>query len=252
MLKIDQYTMTARVFPAAIVGSPIPLVIHTWFPFDVDGLAKLSVTTAVAVAVSFALSQAARELGKREEARLLGDWGAWPSTSILRHSDQTFDLLTKMRYHRRLVKLGAVERMPTSDEEAADPVAADKIYSSAAVWLRTKTRDTKKFPLIFSENINYGFRRNLLGCKALGVTIASTVCVGDLIALYFGRSSGVAGLESAFVLAFLLSFATSKSVSNVALDYAKRLIEAIDQLNTQKASAPRVRKKKAVDESVIV
>jgi hypothetical protein len=247
LVKIDQYTMTARVLPAAIVGSPIPLLIHNWLPFAFDGVAKLSATTAIALAVCFVLSQVARELGKREEKSLLAKWGALPSTSILRHRDSTFDPLTKARYHKRLVELGAVERMPTPEDESTDPEASDGIYSSAASWLRTKTRDTKKFPLIFSENMNYGFRRNLLGCKLLGVSLAMAVCVGDLIALYFGKSPGIAAMESFLVLAFLLFFVTSNSVTTVAWEYAKRLVEAIDQIESRKANVPRSRNKKTVE-----
>ena len=39
------------------------------------------------------------------------------------------------------------------------------------VWLRQNTRDTKKFPILFTENVTYGFRRNLLGVKWLALVL---------------------------------------------------------------------------------
>ena len=35
-----------------------------------------------------------------------------------------------------------------------------------------KRRDLKPFPLVFKELTNYGFRRNLYGCRPSGILIA--------------------------------------------------------------------------------
>jgi hypothetical protein len=244
--------MTARIVPAAIITSPIPVAIYGWFPFAIDGFAKFSIAASSAFAVGFALSQAVRELGNRAEDRLLQKWGGWPSTLILRHGDQTIDAATKVVYHRRLVEMGAVDHMPTQDEEGADPAAADAAYAAAANWLRTKTRDTKKFSLVFSENINYGFRRNLLGCKLAGIALATIVGCADSVALYHGKSAGLAGIECLVVLIYLVAFVTPSSVRAVAFDYAKRLVETINAMEAQKSAAPRPRKKKVVGDPSLV
>jgi hypothetical protein len=67
--------------------------------------------------------------------------------------------------------------MPDRDQESTDPAAADQAYSSASRWLLTQTRDTKKFYILFQENMSYGFRRNLLGLKGLAVAI----CLGGAV-----------------------------------------------------------------------
>ena len=38
--------------------------------------------------------------------------------------------------------------------------------------LREATRDTSRFPLVFAENANYGFRRNLWGLRPIGTGVA--------------------------------------------------------------------------------
>jgi hypothetical protein len=45
------------------------------------------------------------------------------------------------------------------------------------------TRDAKKFPLLFDENVGYGFRRNLFGLKRPALTLNAMVvaiCAGLL------------------------------------------------------------------------
>jgi hypothetical protein len=54
---------------------------------------------------------------------------------------------------------------PTAEQEADDQAAADTFYEACGTWLRANTRDAKKFPLLFGENVGYGFRRNLFGLK---------------------------------------------------------------------------------------
>ena len=53
----------------------------------------------------------------------------------------------------------------------ANPTDADQYYISAINYLREKTRDSEKYPLILKENMNYGFSRNLLAFKSTAITI---------------------------------------------------------------------------------
>ena len=134
---------------------------------------------------AYALSHVARDAGKRLEGRLLAEWGGWPSTAVLEHRNSTFDEVTKSRFHKRLVELGAVEAMPTPAEEIADPGKADARYSAAATWLRSKTRDAKKFPLVFEENINYNYSATCL--EASGTASARPAWGSRPMLLRFGR-----------------------------------------------------------------
>ena len=139
--------------PAAVAALPVVVSVYVWAPFDLS-VAKGAFATTVFAAIAFSLSQFTRDLGNQLEDRLLTAWGGWPSIAVFRHRDNTFDKELKARFHMRLVDLGAVERMPSVADEAADPVAADATYSAACTWLRIRTRDTKRFSLIFEENIN--------------------------------------------------------------------------------------------------
>jgi hypothetical protein len=80
--------------------------------------------------------------------------------------------------------------LPTAEEERADPEGADRAYESVTAWLRTQTRDTKTFSILFRENISYGFRRNLWGLKPLGVTIALLAASASTAFMLYRYSSG--------------------------------------------------------------
>lgn len=73
------------------------------------------------------------------------------------------------------------DRLPTQAEELADPGAVDERYDDSVARLRGLTRNNRKFRLLFSENINYGLRRNLLGLKPIGVAVACGTLMTGLI-----------------------------------------------------------------------
>ena len=57
-------------------------------------------------------------------------------------------------------------------KRVADPEWADTKYEEVVTSLREATRDTSRFPLVFAENANYGFRRNLWGLRPIGTAVA--------------------------------------------------------------------------------
>ena len=63
---------------------------------------------------------------------------------------------------------------PDAGQEKSNPAKADEAYQSGAHWLLDHTRpdDGKKFDLLFRDNVTYGFRRNALGVRPLGIVIA--------------------------------------------------------------------------------
>ena len=54
------------------------------------------------------------------------------------------------------------------------PNNCPRVYQSGARWLLDHTRPDsgKKFDLLFRDNVTYGFRRNALGARPLGIVIA--------------------------------------------------------------------------------
>lgn len=175
--SVDKHTTNARLIPAFIVLLPIGLSLASLFPEKFAGW-DLIVWLGTSTGLGIFLEQLARDGGKRKEPELYEQWGGKPSTVMLRHRESTISRPTLIRYHEKLSHLIPI-KMPTAEEEINNPQSTDAIYDSCGDFLRARTRDKEKFPLVFEENVNYGFRRNLWGMKTLAVilTILSILLV---------------------------------------------------------------------------
>ena len=69
-------------------------------------------------------------------------------------------------------------------DEQANPERADELYRSASNYLREHTRDTTIYPLIFKENVAYGFARNIRAFKSLGIFITVSSLLVSLVVIY--------------------------------------------------------------------
>jgi hypothetical protein len=178
----DAYTIRARIFPAllaALPGIALAAVMVSWRHV---GLSHVVATGAVAVLL-YAFADVARWRGKRLEDSLYLEIDGKPSTAMLRHRDTRLDAGTKDRW-LDFLQTWLQEPAPTAAAEQADPAAADSFYERCGNWLRERTRDQKKFKLVFEENVTYGFRRNLLGLKWPGLILnvaVVVVCLGSLL-----------------------------------------------------------------------
>jgi len=206
---------------------------------------------------AFLLAQLARDGGKKREPSLFAGWGGIPSVGIFRHRDARVDAITKARYHEKLSKLVAGAKAPSVADEDSDPVAADAVYLAWSTFVRTHARDAKKFALLLKENISYGYRRNLLGLRPLGIGIALVSMVMSGFHLYRLRESGgevnasiAIALVFAIVMLCLWIFRFNVEWVRVPADaYAERLAEAVDSLtdSAPKPAAMKTAPKKAPD-----
>lgn len=169
----DTYTLKARIAPVLLVALPLTLMVLCW---QSDVLAKWKTLWAVVLASGggIILAQFGRDAGKLKEKNLFDSWDGSPTTRKLRHRQQDNPELLK-RYHENIRKISPELRIPTPEEEKLNPQEADKVYETVVSILREKTRDKKRFELVFKENCNYGFRRNLWGLKVLGQSL-SIIC----------------------------------------------------------------------------
>src|ERR1700694_366223 len=94
-----------------------------------------------------------------------------PSTAMLRHRDLRLPAPLKTRYKTCLQKHLPDPAFPAAEDEERNPVAADALYASAGAWLLGQTRDRARFGLLFEENVNYGFRRNLWAWKPAALLV---------------------------------------------------------------------------------
>ena len=230
-IKFDTYSFRARVLPVYLTLAPAVLLVAAVVP---EGL-KLPIGGAAALVfapISFFLGQVGADFGKRLEKSLWTKWGGPPTTRFLRHGNHEFNEVTRGRVHAKLRQLGL--HVPTREEQEHDQTAADTHYQSCTEDLIRRSRDAKKFPLVFKGLTEYGFRRNLLGLKFFGVFLTVVGMAGSAWATYTAWNATtelpaaalVAGLIGAGLLFAWLVWVTERTVRLSADRYARFLLEA--------------------------
>jgi len=243
----DPYERQARLYPALLSLLPVvAMVVLLYAPQASSFTVVLTIT--VSCGGLYLLTNLCREFGKRLEERLFQQWGGKPTTQLLRHRDKTIDAVTKRRYHSFLAaKIN--HAFPDEEGERHNPDAADEVYQSGIRWLLNHTRpdDSKKFDLLFKENISYGFRRNALALKPLGLIISIASLLWALVAadVLFGSSPKYIDLAalsrmpthtiscstiSAVMVVVWLLFFTRASLRTAAFTYAEMLLRACETL----------------------
>jgi hypothetical protein len=180
----DEYSLSARVKPVFFAVFPVVLFTIYWYSETRTwGGGILTFLTSFGVIAFFAnqISTSGNVLQKK----LYKKWGGAPTTIAFRKSDDTFDTHTKTRYLKKiLVKVDGVS-LPSEDLETENPTAADEVYRTASEFLKENTRDTKTFPLVFKELVNYGYSRNLLSIKGIGITIVGVTSILNVFMIWF-------------------------------------------------------------------
>lgn len=243
----DRYNREARLMPALLVALPIVLIAFAAFPtLRTTGPALLTLLGTCGVMVW--LAHLARDRGSRLQSRLFGLWDGPPSVTALRHRDPLLLPELKARYHAFLTAAIPGLSLPSATDEANDPMAADRAYEAAGAWLREQTRDTKRFKLIFEENVNYGFRRNFWAMKPLAVASSIVALLAGAAMVtwrWFATDTNpsaemiAVALIIAIYTALLLARVNTEWVRIPAVGYARQLLSACDSLLPQSSSRPR-------------
>lgn len=166
----DRYSLTARVKPALFIVLPIILTSYILFePLRTLLGSLLGILLACGV-INFLANQMSSK-GNLLQDKLFAKWGGAPTTIILRHSNDQLDKYTKQRYRKKLALQVSNFKNVSEKSEQQNPDDAAQHYISAITYLKELTRDTQKYPLIFKENMNYGFSRNLLAFKTTAIII---------------------------------------------------------------------------------
>jgi hypothetical protein len=242
----DPYDRQARLYPALLCLLPLLALLALLYAPNVSALTGV-VSLAVSCGGLFLLTNICREMGKRKEEKLFREWGGKPTTQLLRHRDGVIDSVTKRRYHAFLAaKINAI--FPDIEQERNDPAKADEAYQSGARWLLDRTRpgSGKQFDLLFRDNITYGFRRNALGVKPLGMVVAAGCLIWVLAQEHlllgagkiidwaaFGQlpAPALASLAiSGVMLLIWLFFFTTTSLRTSAFSFAETLLRTCDTL----------------------
>ena len=243
----DTYSLQARLFPALLALLPGAIGVFAWTGPADRGLLWLWTVIGTAGG-TYLLAALARNSGKQLEPKLWESWGGAPTTQLLRHTGGA-NAVMRQRWHDGLSKLVG-KAFPTAEQEAADPVAADICYVAGVTHLINHTRDVKKFPLLFKENISYGFCRNLYGLRRVGITLSIVGLVLSAIAIAFairgGTSVGISGACAALCVLFLFIWVFRVHPSLIrtpAFGYADRLMECIEHICYPKAASTPAKRK---------
>ncbi|MDM0008382.1 hypothetical protein QTI51_26660 [Variovorax sp. J22G73] len=165
----DAYSIRARLFPAIVAAAPALAALALLISWKSFGLSNIVASLGVLVLL-YAIADFARARGRAIEERLFSEHGGKPSITMFRRIDDTIDAGSKDRYRTFLAtKLNMAP--PSPGDELVDPAASDAFYWQCGNWLRESTRDAKAFPILFGENVTYGFRRNLYGVKWLALSL---------------------------------------------------------------------------------
>lgn len=224
-LGLDRYDRKARLQPALWIVTPPLLLLAVWLPElrTLSGGGGVAVGTVVVM--TFLISWT-RHLGRNVQSKIDNDRGARPSTILLRHGEARLANLTRKRCHDVLRQNGFT--IPTAQEQKVDPVSADQVLVACVDWMLESTRGDH---LLLEANIEYGFRRNLLGVRPVALCVLLACLILDVAALLFRSSvthtqmASGALLAGAYLAAALAwGVLVSRSfVERAGWDYAQRL-----------------------------
>jgi len=231
-LNFDRYDRNARLQPALLVLLPAFLMIGIWYPAARTGSGWVA-SVLVACGATFMLAQATRRRGRAVEQAWGDRIGRRHSARLLSFEDHTLSLSYKERIADWISRHGP--GLPTHEEERLNPRSAEDRRLTAVKWLLEATRADAAGSMLLAENVSYGFWRNMLGLRPIGITVgvASIVCdafllwrVGVADARFWPGTAFLAGAVAAVIAwAFLVS---RRSVEDASLAFAERLFAQID------------------------
>jgi len=130
------------------------------------------------------------------------------------------------------------------DEENNFPIESDHKYTSAVNFLREYTRNSKKYSMIYDDNVAYGFSRNICALKKIAILIALLCVSANILFMvllilgngYFFENPSIlfcllSMVVSIFFAIFWILYPTEEYVYGRAIRYAKSLLASCDVLN---------------------
>ena len=227
----------------------MPFLIFIYLKYNFFNLKGLGLAGILIVSLIAVLARISRNLGKKKEDKLFLELGAPLTTILLRYSDDEIDSVTKDRYHLILNNNIPNLSLPlTLNDELVDIKKSDDKYASATRWLRNKTRDGKLYPLIFKDNVNYGFVRNLLGLKSPALVFyillfilefmktfniknkASLISIFNNGLIWILSNITISLFLILFTIIILVLFVNKSMLISSAKAYARSLLEACENI----------------------
>jgi TIR domain-containing protein len=237
----DPYRRRARIAPALLAALPAVLLAGLAMPAAGSLLAEVAAVLLTG-GLPMLADQLGRQRGKRIEPHLFESWGGKPTTQLLRWRGPTSRAAQDRQRACLLPWCGA---LPSKEAERADPIGSDEDYDAAVRVLRASQRGSKR--LVFVENCNYGFRRNMLGLRpyGLGIALAALACA---VAFVPRPAFFVASAVDAALACVWLWVVTPSWVAEAAWAYAERLLEVVLPYGAGSDTQPQSRASRPVVE----
>jgi hypothetical protein len=217
------------------------VILAVLFSLKFDKYVHLFTSFGIVGALSYLFSQLGRDGGKKKEKELWKSWGGAPTTQLLRWRNTEINVNTKRRYHSKLNAFCSLYNLPDLNFEQSNPDEADEAYQAWTKFLISKTRDNKKFSVLFKDNMNYGFRRNLWGMKTYAISLIIILMASTIIYYWVTTNTpNVILYPTEFIIAegillvilLFWAFVINKNWIKVpAFSYAERLLETIEEIN---------------------
>jgi hypothetical protein len=238
---LDDYSRRARFLPAMIAMLPAIFAAAVWLP-------ALKVAPIITVFFSWfglgvLLSELSRDAGKRREAKLWASWDGSPTVRRLRLRAESDNPTARDHWRARLAVVAPDTPLLNQHDEVADPMRADRAIEVCVARLRELTRDTTRFPLVFQENVSYGFRRNLWAMKPAAIFLIVLALALAMLAVVLRHPVElylivVSVACSAVMLTWWLLRIRSAWVREAAERYADQLLWSCELLEIPQVQPP--------------
>ena len=224
---LDAYNIRARLSASIILLAPIAVTVFLCCE-EVMDIASSSVFLGILLAFTNYIPILQRRINSRKTTHI--NYAA----QLLYVSNTTLDPTTKKRFYKKLATLDSAF---ACFENPDDSDAFHACCNSAIVYLRNRTRNNH---LVQEENINYGFIKNLLASKPLGIALCLLleVAVVSFSLFTFSSLSAIPSQNyfaicfNLFMLVFWVWGVNQKTLESTAVQYATALISAIDSFDT--------------------
>ncbi len=231
MIFFNKYELKAIIAPGMISIMSFFTTLIIYFP-DSLNLGSSLIVIILLIFYIYLFSIIARENGKMVEKKLFSQSSnVYPTTQILRYSDDTLNIKTKERYHSFLQESVPCIELP-SYEDARDKKENyfDDEYDSAIDWLLKNTREDY---MTAQHNMEYGFYRNLLGIKYIGIIIVLISIVFSIVVFILSQENDtiqlvLSSIINVFFLYFWIFKVTKTQTRKSAKRYAQSLLANCD------------------------
>ncbi len=242
MALLSVYERKARLIPGLLGVAPIAVSIATL------GLKQFPAVSLLLAAFSAAgggylLAVLVARAGRRAQAELWQDWGGRPTTQLLRLRQKADNPVQRDAWREVLCRVTGVPLM-NAEQEALDPAAADNAIEAAIGQVLHLGQD-ERFPILLSENAQYGLERNLYGFRWYGRAIAAS-CAIVLAAsqglAWASRPALIAGVVVCLLILLARCIVPSKARTREAgFRYAEQLMRSLmraEKLDNDPSKSP--------------